>query len=491
LRRFFRPSFLSEEGAKDLEKQLRAPLYEALLFHAKRSPGNFHVPGHKQGRVFDAEGIERFGPVLDIDLTELSPLDDLHDPAGIIAEAQALAAEAFGADATFFLVGGSTAGNLAAILSCCRPGEVLLVQRSSHQSVFHGCLLAGVRPVYLGTRVDERSGLEQGIDPENLEAALDHYPEAKGVVVTSPSYFGVVQPIERFAEICHRRGVPLIVDEAHGAHFGFHPDLPPPAIRCGADLAVQSTHKMLPAMTMASMLHVKGERIPRERLARWLRILQSSSPSYPLMASLDLARRVAATEGRERLDVALARLAEIRKRVASFRRLEEAVGSRPQDPLKLTIQSKTGTSGYRMAEWLENRDCFPELADHRRVLFTFSLGDPGPEGERLVRLLMELDEQLASVPAEPALPFPKLEGWQEGEVLAGWMEAAGKAVPLDRAVGSIAADMVVPYPPGIPLILPGERWTGEKAEFLQRVIEAGGRVRGLPSVSPPRVSVLE
>jgi arginine decarboxylase len=473
------------------DRQRRAPLYEALLRHMKRNPGNFHVPGHKQGRVFDGEGMRLFSSVLSIDLTELSPLDDLHDPAGVIAEAQALAAEAFGADETFFLVGGSTAGNLAAILSCCRPGDVLLVQRSSHQSVFHACMLAGVRPVYLGTRVDEKSGLDQGVDPEVLAEALEHFPEAKGVVVTSPSYHGVVQPVGRFADLCHARGIPLIVDEAHGAHFGFHPDLPPPAIRSGADLVVQSTHKMLPAMTMASMLHLRGERIRRERLARWLRILQSSSPSYPLMASLDLARRLVATEGRRRLDDVLSGLRGIRKRIGAFHRLSESVGPLPQDPLKLSLQSDTGTSGFRMAEWLESRDCFPELADHRRVLFTFSLARPGREEERLVRLLNELDEQLSGMPAASPLPHPEFERWRAGEDLTRWMDASGTSVPLDEAVGRPSADMVLPYPPGIPLILPGERWTEERALFLRQVVDAGGRVRGLSSVSPLRVSVLE
>lgn len=473
------------------DRQRRAPLYEALVRHKKRNPGNFHVPGHKQGRVFDEEGLKLFGSVLSIDLTELSPLDDLHDPAGVIAEAQALAAEAFGADETFFLVGGSTAGNLAAILSCCNPGDVLLVQRSSHQSVFHACMLAGVRPVYLGTRVDEKSGLDQGIDPEILAEALERFPEAKAVVVTSPSYHGVVQPIDRFADLCHARGTPLIVDEAHGAHFGFHPSLPPPAIRSGADLAVQSTHKMLPAMTMASMLHLRGKRIRRERLTRWLRILQSSSPSYPLMASLDLARKLAATEGRKRLEDVLSGLAAIRERIGGLRRLSEAVGPLPQDPLKLSLQSETGTSGFRMAEWLESRDCFPEMADHRRVLFTFSLARPGRAEERLLSLLSELDEHLAEMPKSPPLPLPPFQRWRVGEGLTRWMDASGIPVPLEEAVGRLSADMVLPYPPGIPLILPGERWTEEQALFLRQVVEAGGRVRGLSSVSPLCVSVLE
>ena len=352
-------------------------------------------------------------------------------------------------------------------------------------------MLAGVRPVYLGTRVDAKSGLDQGVDPEVLAEALEHFPEAKGVVVTSPSYHGVVQPIERLADLCHSRGIPLIVDEAHGAHFGFHPSLPPPAIRSGADLAVQSTHKMLPAMTMASMLHLRGKRISRERLTRWLRILQSSSPSYPLMASLDLARKLAATEGRKRLEDVLSGLAAIRERIGGLRRLSEAVGPLPQDPLKLSLQSERGTSGFRMAEWLESRDCFPEMADDRRVLFTFSLARPGRAEERLLSLLSELDEHLAEMPKSPPLPLPPFQRWRVGE----------GADPLDgclrhsrsprRSGGKAFCHMVLPYPPGIPLILPGERWTEEQALFLRQVVEAGGRVRGLSSVSPLCVSVLE
>ena len=399
------------------DRQRRAPLYEALVRHKKRNPGNFHVPGHKQGRVFDEEGLKLFGSVLSIDLTELSPLDDLHDPAGVIAEAQALAAEAFGADETFFLVGGSTAGNLAAILSCCIREmccwcSAVPINRCFTPACWPGCVRCIWEPGWM-----KRAAWIRGSIRRFWRRLWNVSQRPKAVVVTSPSYHGVVQPIDRFADLCHARGIPLIVDEAHGAHFGFHPYLPPPAIRSGADLAVQSTHKMLPAMTMASMLHLRGKRIRRERLTRWLRILQSSSPSYPLMASLDLARKLAATEGRERLEDVLSGLAAIRERIGGLRRLSEAVGPLPQDPLKLSLQSERGTSGFRMAEWLESRDCFPEMADHRRVLFTFSLARPGRAEERLLSLLSELDEQSGrNAAGTPRFPFPPFSGggWGKG-----------------------------------------------------------------------------
>ncbi len=193
-------------------------------------------------------------------------MDDLHQPEGVIQQAQELAAAAFGADQTFFLVGGSTAGNISLILASCQPKDQLIIHRASHQSVFNGCHLAGVRPVFLSGRGDVPLGGE--ITGEDLEEALLRHPGVKGVFLTSPDYFGRLQPISSLAEICHHHGVPLMVDEAHGAHFRFHPQLPPSALTQGADGVVQSTHKMLTAMTMGSMLHLKGRRLDWDRVAK-------------------------------------------------------------------------------------------------------------------------------------------------------------------------------------------------------------------------------
>ncbi|OYD06391.1 aminotransferase class I/II-fold pyridoxal phosphate-dependent enzyme [Paludifilum halophilum] len=470
------------------ERQKRAPLFEALSAHLKESRGNFHVPGHKQGQAFDPEGSDRFKDVLSIDLTEVGYLDDLHDPEGVIREAQEFAAEAFSADETRFLVGGSTAGNLALVLSLCQPGDRLIIQRNSHQSIFNGCLLAGVRPVYISG-----DGECSRINPETLAEVLGRFPDAKGVFITSPDYYGMCQPVDALARMCGKRGIPLLVDEAHGAHFGFHPLLPPSAMQQGADAAVQSTHKMLPAMTMASMLHLKGEGVPSESVFRWLRVIQSSSPSYPLMASLDLARRFLAERGKDELDVLLNRLQRFREKLSTLSGIiEEGRGDKDQDPLKLAIRSKRRISGFRLSNELRRKGLFMELADHRCTLAAFSIGTSPEEMRRLMQGLKDLEKDMKWIPEEPWMEPIRVPRWSESRFPLNRLDRLRRqAVSLEEAVGRPAAEMVVPYPPGIPLVLPGESFTRKHAMDMDRMIRCGGRVRGLAAVSPPCVYVLQ
>jgi len=428
---------------------------------------------------------------LEIDLTEVGGLDDLHDAQGVIAEAQMLAADAFGADRTFFLVGGTTAGILATILSMCRYGDLLAVQRHSHQSVFHACRLAGVQPVYLGSCLDPDTGLDSGIDLRQLEEVLRCFPQIKGVVITSPSYFGVVQPVEAIAAICHEHGVPLVVDEAHGAHLHFSDRLPLSAMQAGADVAVQSTHKMLSAMTMSSMLHVKGDAIDPEDLVTWLRVIQSSSPSYPLMASLDLARRYMMTRGREELSRVIGAALHLRERMSKLAHLEPLVAQR-HDPLKLAIRARKRISGYRMLEWLERHGIYAELGDHQSVLFVFSMGTRESDWALLWEILRQLDQAIPDMGEESPWDVPDLRAWTLADrPLHELMEAEKTVVSLRSAVGRISGAMVVPYPPGIPLLLPGETVTEEKVSYMERVVERGGKIRGLSGRFPLRLSVLQ
>jgi arginine decarboxylase len=485
------PCFFVYEGGENLLDHFRAPLYEALCSHCSHSRGNYHVPGHKQGRAFDEEGLRHFRSILEIDLTEVGALDDLHDAQGVIAEAQSLAADAFGADRTFFLVGGTTAGILATILSICRQGDMLAVQRHSHQSVFHACRLAGVQPVYLGSCLDPVTGLDCGIDVGQLEEVLHRFPGIKGVVITSPSYFGVVQPVKTIAAICHQYGVPLVVDEAHGAHLPFSDQLPLSAIQAGADLAVQSTHKMLPAMTMSSMLHVKGDAINPEDLVSWLRVIQSSSPSYPLMASLDLARRYMMTRGREELSRVIGAALRLRGQVSKLAHLEP-LAAKSQDPLKLAIRARKRISGYRMLEWLEQHGIYAELADHQSVLFVFSIGTRESDWALLWETLRRLDREIPDMAEESPWSVPDLRAWTLADRPLHELMAAKKTnVPLRSAAGRISGAMVVPYPPGIPLLLPGEPVTEEKVSYMERVVERGGKIRGLSGRFPFSLSVLQ
>ncbi|NMO98277.1 aminotransferase class I/II-fold pyridoxal phosphate-dependent enzyme, partial [Paenibacillus lemnae] len=288
-----------DRATHEIHSKEKAPLWEALLKYRDERKRSFHVPGHKNGEAYSGDAAAQpFREMMALDVTEITGMDDLHHPEGVIQEAQQLAADCFGAEESFFLVGGSTSGNLAMILTvCCQQGDLLLLQRNVHKSVLNGLMLSGAKAVFMESEQDSTSGLAVAPSPETVAVALAAHPEAKGVLVTMPNYYGMGSDLTGMAQICHAHGIPLLVDEAHGAHYGLHPDLPAHALSCGADIVVQSTHKMLAAMTMGAMLHVQGPRIDRALLRGRLAMVQSSSPSYPLMGSLDLARRLVHAPG--------------------------------------------------------------------------------------------------------------------------------------------------------------------------------------------------
>jgi arginine/lysine/ornithine decarboxylase len=469
------------------ERQKRVPLFEALIRHAMREPHPFHVPGHKMGRSFDRGGRDWYGSILPLDLTELNGLDDLHQPDGAIREAQALAAEAYGAEETRFLVGGSTAGNIALILAVCRPGEKIIVQRNCHKSVYNGILLARAHPVFVVPAVDPVTGAAVGLRREDVERTLMEHPDAKAVFITNPTYYGMGIDLKKLASTVHRFGVPLLVDEAHGSHYGFHPDLPASAMQSGADAAVQSTHKMSTAMTMSSMLHVQGNRLNRDRLFRILAMIQSSSPSYPLMASLDLARRHMVVAGRKEMDQVLPCLQQFRERVSTLSWVtlpavtEESVYA-TLDPFKLMLCFRTrAITGFQLQGELEAQGIFPELAELGHVLLAASTGTLAEDVE-LVWNTLHARSPLYDDGAKNASAAGMLASHFTREQAMPMYEAAdadAQSVPLSEAIGAVAAEMVIPYPPGIPLLVPGERIDQQAISLLQKLKESGTRFHGV------------
>jgi len=262
--------------------QNKTPLLDQLIFHHKKNPLSLHVPGHKYGRLLDYSKYSAYRGILQLDATELSGLDDLHSPEGVILEAEMLLSEAYGTERSYFLVNGSTVGNLAMILAVLQKGDIVLVQRNCHKSVLNGIELAQAKPVFLGPDYDEDWGVTGGVSPEITARALAMYPGAKALIVTYPSYYGMVNDLQRIIKQAHDVNIPVLVDEAHGAHFISGGNFPKSALQFGADIVVQSAHKTLPAMTMGSYLHLNSKRIERDRLEHYLHILQSSSPSYPV-----------------------------------------------------------------------------------------------------------------------------------------------------------------------------------------------------------------
>ncbi|KUP43302.1 hypothetical protein AVR63_17865 [Bacillus velezensis] len=459
------------------------PLYTALMKHAHRNTYSFHVPGHHNGDVFFDEAKSVYQSLLSIDMTEITGLDDLHHPTGVIKEAQDLVSRFYGSQESFFLVNGTTAGNLAMILAVCEPGEPILIQRNCHKSVFHAAALAGAKPVYLAPEIDENMHVPAHVSLSVIEKALASYPNAKGLVLTNPTYYGHAADLTAAVNKAHSYGVPVLVDEAHGAHFVLGQPFPPSSLAMGADAVVQSAHKTLPAMTMGSYFHLNSTRIDRDRLTYYVSSLQSSSPSYPIMASLDTARAyVQGIAEKGTLPVHMERIEKIKRKFASISSIEiiepSGYGLRA-DPLKLILRSKLGHSGYSLQRILESEGIVAELADEYQVLLVLPIG-----GRRMIEqaTVRNIQQKLENTPPNK-LPdavnwtFPSISTleYPQNEMRKFTKEPAD----INKAAGRLHAGNIIPYPPGIPLIMDGERITEEIVQKLSRLIGMDAYIQGL------------
>ncbi len=481
--------------------QHKTPILEALLEYRRQGTVRLHMPGHKGGP--GADPILRHGlggKALALDVTGVEGMDDLHQPGGIIREAQELASMAFGADHSFFLVNGTSAGVHAMILAACNPGDKLLVPRNVHKSILGGIILSGARPVFMQPVIHRELGIAMGLTPGEVESCLARHPDSRGVLVVNPTYYGSTSDLRAIAEVVHRRGLPLLVDEAHGPHFRFHPRLPTPALEAGADACAQGVHKILGGLTQSSIRHVKGTRIDVSRVKAALRTIQSTSASYLLLASLDAARRQMATRGRELLDRALELAEKARSGVNAIEGLycfgEEMTGLPGIHELDLTKVTITvrglGLTGYRVEGILRYAyNIQVELSDLYNVLCIIGPGNTADEVERLLGALAEISR---SNPHREALSLP------ETEVLPPIPEqclppreaffSPSTSVKLKKSAGRVCAEVVTCYPPGIPLLCPGELITREVIEHLGLVRRAGARLQGLEDPSLRTIRVL-
>lgn len=475
--------------------QTRTPLLDAVLAYADSGVARFHMPGHKGGRAVQQRLLDALGSrTLAMDATGVLGLDDLHQPGGVIQEAQDLAAEAFGADHTLFLVNGTSAGVQAMILASCAPREEIIIGRNLHKSAQAGLVLSGARPVYVRPEVHERLGIGLGVTPEVVEDAIRLHPQARAVLLVSPTYHGVNSDLEAIAKLVHDAGMMLLVDEAHGAHFGFHPAFPRSALQAGADMCSHGVHKVLGALTQASMLHLRGPRPDRARVHRVLQTLQSTSASYLLLASLDAARQDAALRGFELLQGPLESARRLREYVRHLEPLAtfglEVVGHpgcAGLDELKVTVHTGgLGLNGQRVEERLrEEWGIQVEMSDLDSVLFMLGPGSREDDLERLTIALRELSARSGTDGASAGLaagtdgrgasptrlpPLPP----QEMTPREAFFRPS-RAVSLMEARGAIAAELVTCYPPGIPIVCPGERVTPEVLHHLELI--AGGRLR--------------
>lgn len=481
-------------------EQERAPLFEGLLEYARKKRIPFHIPGHKRGKGMDPEFRNFVGDnVLSIDLINIAPVDDLHHPQGMIKEAQELAARAFGADRTFFSVQGTTGANLAMILAAVEPGDKILIPRNVHKSILTAIVLSGARPVFMEPEIDTERGVAHGVCLATVRRCLAEHPDVKAVLVVNPTYFGVCADLKGIAEVVHERGIPLLVDEAHGAHLYFHPELPMSAMEAGADAAATSMHKLGGSLTQSSVLNVQGDRISSDRVQAVLSMLTTTSTSYILLASLDAARRHLATRGRELLTRTLALAERARRAINAIPGLKclgpEVIGDRSSsydlDPTKLCITvTGLGITGAEVEILLrEEYGIEVELSDLYNVLCLITPGDTEESVDRLVTALAKIAagcfqkrpqrEVVVRVPKMPPLAMSPREAFY----------ARTEKVPLFASEGRIMAEFLMVYPPGIPLLLPGERITAAVLEYIGEHMAAGLPVQGLedPTLREVRV----
>ncbi|MBV7509216.1 aminotransferase class I/II-fold pyridoxal phosphate-dependent enzyme [Bacillus sp. sid0103] len=464
-----------------MNNQWNTPLYHTLIQHSKKKPVSFHVPGHKYGDILQPEAQHYFKHVLQIDATELSGLDDLHSPEGAILEAEELLAELYQTRKSYFLVNGSTVGNLAMIMAACEEGTKVLVQRNCHKSILNGLGLAKAVPIFLEPEFNQEWKVPSGISLETVIESIKLYPDAKALILTYPNYYGMGFELQEIINEAHRHDIPVLVDEAHGPHYILGGPFPPSALQLGADIVVQSAHKILPAMTMGSYLHINSDLISQHKVKEYLTVFQSSSPSYPIMASLDVARNYLSTYNQKDVTFLLTEIKRFKDELAKIPAI--SVLDYPNDngdPLKITIQSRCRLNGFELQKRLEEAAIFTELADPNNVLFILPLLKDG-QCFPLDETILKIKEVLSDVPSINREEVFVLAGQKISMLAVTFKEMeklALKEEPISDALGEVCAETIIPYPPGIPLLLKGERITKNKLSQLSLLLTTGARFQG-------------
>ena len=459
-------------------------LYDKLKAYDSSDYYGFHMPGHKRN-----PDITKVDLPYGIDITEIEGFDNLHHAEEVLREVQIRAASLYRAEETHYLINGSTAGILSAVMGCTKKGGKILMARNCHKSVYHAVFLNELHPVYLYPEFDETMELNVAVSPEKIECLLEEEKNIQAVVLTSPTYDGVLSDIERISKTVHRKGIPLIVDEAHGAHFGFHPYFPENANTKGADVVIHSLHKTLPALTQTALIHLNGNLIDRRRIRNYLQIFQTSSPSYVLMSSMDECLRTVMKRGEELFERYVRNLEYTRrqlKKLKQIRLLETETFDRSKLVLSVkdTIEKKahrlfTGKMLYE--KLLSDYHLQMEMAAGSYVIAMTSIGDTKEGMDRLICALVEIDAQLEKKQGEQqSYDLPRLEQiYTSAEAEEKRIMGNTQSRLWQQAAGMVAMEYAYLYPPGIPLIVPGERMTEETVKKMEDYQKKGFSVEGI------------
>ena len=463
-------------------------LYDKLVDYSQSDVYPFHMPGHKRqvGNPF----LQEFPNPYAIDITEIDGLDNLHHAEGIIRESMDRAAKMYGADRSYYLVNGSSCGILSAVCGMTQHGGKILMSRNCHKAAYHGVFLNRLRVEYIYPQIIEEFGIQGGLVPEDVEQVLKTDHDIQAVLVVSPTYDGIVSDVEKIVEICHGCGIPLIVDEAHGAHFRYHKGFPVSALDLGADVVIQSLHKTLPSFTQTSILHVKGDLVDRERLEHYLQIFQF------------MEEKTEMTGGRSRMDQFYHRLVKLRKELGAMKRLrlleEDSKGKNgvyDLDISKVIISARgTGINGEELGEWLR-RDYHLEMemcaAEYVTAITTVMDTEEGLR--RLRNALLEIDGKLSdrveSQDCGKKNQRYELKPETVMSIADGW-EQADKKISLEDSVGRISGEYIYLYPPGIPFVVPGEKISQEVVDLVKRYQKCGYSVQGMADQNCKEIRVV-
>lgn len=471
---------------------MKTPVFDALKNLVEENSVSFHMPGHKGKNTLVNWG--EYIPF--IDTTEVEGMDNLLEPRGIIQESQDLTAKVFGAKATYYGVNGSTGSNYVALATITKPGDKVLIQRNCHKSIYNALILNRLNPVYIYPNYNENFNVLTGLYPEDIEQILTEQPDIKAVVLTYPNYYGVCSDLKKIAEIIHNHNKILMVDEAHGPHMGFSEKLPVSALKAGADIVIHSTHKTLPSLTQTSMIHVGTDRIDLNKLRDRYQLYTTTSPSYLFTASNEIAAAfMDSEEGRNRLDWNVEKCEEAIKRLNAIDRVEVFTG----DPSDETIFSKDltkilisidGIRGSQIKKRLKSEyNIRLEMSDYYYALVFATLMNEEEDYEKLIAAIEDMAkksgfEEINYVNIN--MPTPKVimnpaDAYYSKKVQVG----------LKEAIGRIAAAPIIPYPPGIPLIVPGEEFTKEIYDHILFLMDNGLEIVGLMGREKDSIVVVE
>ena len=451
---------------------------------------SFHVPGHKMGKIFDKLGYNNIlEKIYTLDTTEIEGTDNLHNAKEVIKQSQERASRVFNSDKTIYLVNGSTCGIQAAIMSTCPPKSKIIVNRDCHQSVINSCILGDITPVYIDSEICRETNILKGINYSKAKEIIDNNLDAKAIILTYPTYYGETYNLRDICNYAHDKDMIVIVDEAHGAHLELSDRLPKSAINLGADIVIQSTHKTLPSFTQSSMVHIKGNRVDYNKLLSILRIIESSSPSYLFMSSLELAVDIYEKHGKELMESLLNNIDKFKDK---FKSNHDVYIYNEMDKTKIFISlNNIGMTGYELDEILRSEykiQC--ELSNHYGVLLICTIGN---EEEDFICLETALKDILNKYKNKGSIEdtdypvsIPKMKLTPRE---AFYKEK--KRVKLKDSIGKISGEYIIPYPPGISLISPGEIISEEIITYIHQGIKNGMIVSGIKDSNLEFIDIIE